>query len=387
MFIAIQIVFWLCVFLIFWANIGYGLSLKVLSRIFKKRQLKKDYEHLPTVTVMVVAHNEEKVIGQKLENLLELDYPREKLRLLVSSDNSTDATNSIVEEFIKAHPDTDLTLYCVKERKGKTNAQNEAQRTVTTEFLVMTDANAMLDKNCVKELMAAFASQDVSYVSGRLAYVNSGDAATASSESGYWSSDLKLREIESRIQTITAGNGAIYACRNSEYIYLDPIRCHDGNMPMHYAIHGKKALYNKDAVAFEKAGEVDKDEYKRKVRMSRGIIRAILPDIRILNVFRCKWYSYFYFGHRTCRYMLWLNHLLAYALNACLVLNPIYLVLFVCQNLFYFCAILQLIFKTKNKYLRLVFYYCMTVVAQWNGVYNILTGKAKPFWEKAETTR
>ena len=255
MFIAIQIVFWLCVFLIFWANIGYGLSLKVLSRIFKKRQLKKDYEHLPTVTVMVVAHNEEKVIGQKLENLLELDYPREKLRLLVSSDNSTDATNSIVEEFIKAHPDTDLTLYCVKERKGKTNAQNEAQRTVTTEFLVMTDANAMLDKNCVKELMAAFASQDVSYVSGRLAYVNSGDAATASSESGYWSSDLKLREIESRIQTITAGNGAIYACRNSEYIYLDPIRCHDGNMPMHYAIHGKKALYNKDAVAFEKAGK------------------------------------------------------------------------------------------------------------------------------------
>jgi len=235
--------------------------------------------------------------------------------------------------------------------------------------------------------MAAFATEDVSYVTGRLTYVNPGDSMTASSESGYWDSDLRSREIESRIQTITAGNGALYACRNSEYIYLDPIRCHDGNMPMHYAIHGKKALYNKDAVAYEKAGEVDEDEYKRKVRMCRGILRAILPDIRILNVFRCKWYSYFYFGHRTCRYLLWINHLLVYVLNALLVLHPVYFVLFVLQNLFYFCALLQLIFKTKNKVLRMIFYYCMTVVAQWNGVFNILTGKAKPFWEKAETTR
>lgn len=387
MFIAIQIIFWICAFLIFWAMVGYPVSLKVLSKIYKKRELKKDYSHLPTVTVMVVAHNEEKVIREKLENICELDYPRDKISFLISSDNSTDATNEITQAFIEEHPEADMRLFCVKERKGKTNAQNEAQREVTSEFLVMTDANAMLDKNAVKELMAAFAAEDVSYVTGRLTYVNPGDSMTASSESGYWDSDLRSREIESRIQTITAGNGALYACRNSEYIYLDPIRCHDGNMPMHYAIHGKKALYNKDAVAFEKAGEVDEDEYKRKVRMCRGILRAILPDIRILNVFRCKWYSYFYFGHRTCRYLLWINHLLVYVLNALLVLHPVYFVLFVLQNLFYFCALLQLIFKTKNKLLQMIFYYCMTVIAQWNGVFNILTGKAKPFWEKAETTR
>lgn len=387
MFIAIQIVFWICAFFIFWAMVGYPVSLKILSKLFGKRELKKDYSHLPTVTVMVVAYNEEKVIREKLENICELDYPRDKISFLISSDNSTDATNEITEEFIKSHPEVDMRLFCVKERKGKTNAQNEAQREVTTEFLVMTDANAMLEKNSVKELMAAFTSEDISYVTGRLTYVNPGDSLTARSEAGYWNRDLKMREIESSIQTITAGNGALYACRNAEYIYLNPMRCHDGNMPMHYAIQGKRAIYNKDAVAFEKAGEVDEDEYKRKVRMRRGLIRSILPDIRILNVFRCKWYSYFYFGHRTCRYLLWINHLLVYVLNALLIFHPLYFVLFALQNLFYLCALIQFIFKTKNRFLRMIFYYCMTVVAQWNGVFNILTGRAKPFWEKAETTR
>lgn len=166
--LAFIILYFISVFIIFWAMLGYPMSMKLIDRIYKKRTLKKDYSHQPTVTVMVVAHNEEKVILDKLNNIIELNYPQDKIQFLIASDNSTDKTNEIVNEFIKLHPEKNIRLYEVKTRKGKTNAQNEAQKIVTTEFLVMTDANSILDRDAVKELMAAFTSNDIAYVCGKL---------------------------------------------------------------------------------------------------------------------------------------------------------------------------------------------------------------------------
>ena len=207
-------------------------------------------------------------------------------------------------------------------------------------------------------------------------------------ENTYWDSDTTLRKIESDIQTITAGNGAIYACRNADYYDFDPIKCHDGNMPRHYALNNKRALYNPDAIAYEKAGEVIEDEFKRKVRMSRGILGNILPDIRILNVFKYKWFSYFYFGHRTCRYLLWISHLIILISNILLIQESwFYLLTFTGQMLFYMLALVKTITKINNELINLVYYYVITIIAQWVGVFNILTGLAKPFWEKAESTR
>lgn len=380
-------IFYFSAFLIFWAMIGYPISLKILRNIYKNRKLVKDYTYQPTVTVMVVAHNEEKVIRDKLENIINLDYPKEKINFLIASDNSTDDTNKIVLNFIE-HSNYKIRLFKVKQRKGKTNAQNEAQKTVDSEILVMTDANSIMKRDSIKELVAAFTSKEVSYVSGRLEYINKNHSDVTNSENTYWDSDTQLRKIESDIQTITAGNGAIYACRNNEYHDFDPIKSHDGNMPRYYALKGKKALYNEDAIAYEKAGEVVEDEFKRKVRMNRGILRNILPNLRILNVFKYKWFSYFYFGHRTCRYLLWISHLVLFLSNAFLIQEALfYKVIFIGQMLFYLLALVKFLTKSTNKYLTLPYYYCVTLLAQWVGVYNIITGKAKPFWEKADSTR
>jgi glycosyltransferase involved in cell wall biosynthesis len=384
----INLFFYLSAFIIFWAMVGYPLSLKVLKRIYKNRTLKKDFNYQPTVSLMVVAHNEEKVIQEKLENIIRLDYPRDKIEFLVASDNSTDKTNDIVRDFIDNNPDYRIRLFEVKQRKGKTNAQNEAQKTVESEILVMTDANSMLESNSIRELISAFTSDEICYVSGRLVIINKDFSDVTSSENTYWDSDTKLRKIESDLQTITAGNGAIYACRNIEYYDFDPIKSHDANMPRYYALKGKKALYNPDAKAFEKAGEIIEDEFKRKVRMNRGILRGILPDIRILNVFKYRWFSYFYLGHRTCRYLLWLSHLIVFLTNALLMNDHgFYLVTFFGQILFYLLAIFKVMTKSNNKCLSLIYYYCVALYAQWMGVYNMVTGKTKPFWEKAESTR
>ncbi|HZK54062.1 MAG TPA: glycosyltransferase family 2 protein [Desulfosporosinus sp.] len=386
--LTLRILFYTSGFIIVWAMVGYPLSLKLIGRIYKDRQLKKNYLHQPTVTVMVVAHNEEKVIFEKLNNILELDYSQDKIQFLVSSDNSTDNTNDIVRQFIKEHDDKDIRLFEVQARKGKTNAQNEAQKRVTTEYLVMTDANSIMDKNAIKELMAAFTSTDIAYVTGRLSIINQGVSDVSSSEASYWDSDLATRELEGRIQTITAGNGAIYACRTSDYHDFNSIECHDSAMPPFFALQGKRAICNHDAVAYEKAGEVIEDEFGRKVRMSRIILDQILPDISILNIFKYKWFSYFYIGHRTCRYLLWISHLVVFVANAFLITqSSFYAATFAAQVLFYLLGIIRAVTKTNNKQLTMIYYYCVTIAAQWVGVYNILTGHAKPFWEKAESTR
>src|SRR5690606_34213326 len=123
------------------------------------------------------------------------------------------------------------------------------------EYLVMTDANSLFSKDAVKELMAAFTEEDIAYVTGKLTITNDLVSDISNSEKSYWDSDLAIREIEGRIQTITAGNGAIYACRTKDYYDFDPIECHDSAMPTHFALQGKRAICNHDAVAYEKAGE------------------------------------------------------------------------------------------------------------------------------------
>ncbi|TJY42760.1 glycosyltransferase family 2 protein [Cohnella pontilimi] len=381
-------VFYISCFIIFWAMIGYPISLKLIGKFYKTRQLIKDYSHQPTVTIMVVAHNEEKVILEKLNNLLQLDYPQEKMEILVSSDNSTDRTNEVVRQFIEEHKNKKIRLFEVKERKGKTNAQNEAQKTVTTEYLVMTDANSLMDKKAVKELLAAFTSIEIAYVTGKLSIVNQDASDVSSSEGRYWQSDLAIRELEGRIQTITAGNGAIYACRTNDYYDFDPIQCHDSAMPLFFALQGKRAICNHDAIAYEKAGENIEDEFGRKVRMNRVILKHIFPNIRIFNFFKFNWFSYFYFGHRTCRYLLWISHLSVFIANACIVQQSwFYTMAFIGQLAFYVLAIIQVIAKTKIKAFVLFFYYCVTVAAQWVGIYKIFLGKTTPFWEKAQSTR
>lgn len=383
-----RILFYISGFIIVWAMIGYPISLKLIAKLFKNKSLQKDYSHQPTVTIMVVAHNEEKVILEKLNNIIKLNYPQEKIEFLIASDNSIDGTNEIVKCFIQKHKYLSIRLHEVETRKGKTNAQNEAQKFVKTEYLVMTDANSIMHKDSVKELMAAFSSDDISYVSGKLSIVNQQSTDVSNAEASYWDSDMAIREIEGNMQTITAGNGALYACRNNDYYDFDPIQSHDSAMPPFYALRGKRAIANHDAIAYEKAGESVGDEFSRKVRMNRIILKQILPNVRILNVFKYRWFSYFYFGHRTCRYLLWISHLIVFVFNALLLQESLlYKLTFGVQLLFYTLALIKVFTKSKNKYLTLVYYYCVTIFAQWIGVYNMLSGKSKPFWEKAETTR
>lgn len=386
--LTLKLIWWISAFVIFEAMIGYPLSLWLLNKILHIKENKKDLSYEPTVAVMVVAHNEEKVIEAKLNNLLEIDYPQEKLEFLIASDFCTDNTDKIVENFIASHPGVKIRLHKSEKHLGKTNAQNETQTFCASEILVMTDANAMFDKHAVRELVSFFATPDVAYVCGQLKYVNAGENATAASEGLYWKLDLMCRHIESKLQTITAGNGSIYAVRNKEYVKISPIEGHDSKLPRTYALQQKRALYNPQAISYEKAGENNADELKRKIRMNQRLWVGIFPDIRILNIFKYRWFSYFYFGHRTCRYLLWITHLIVLLVNIPLFSQAWWwrFTLFA-QVLFYIIALWGWFTKSRNRLVRITTYYSMTILSQWLGTVRGLTGQAKSTWEKAESTR
>lgn len=384
--ITVKILFWISIFMIFWANIGYPISILILGKIIKRKN-KTIVNNEKSISIIITAHNEEKIIQQKLENVISLDYPKEKVEIIVTSDNSTDKTNEIVKEFIKNHPTENIKLYKVKKRMGKTNAQNEAVKIAQNDILVMTDANAIIKNDAIRELVKSF-SENISYVTGKLEYINGDLSETSNSEKQYWDLDTKIRDIESNIQTITAGNGALYACIRKEYYNFKPIQCHDSAMPLYYALNGKRAIANHKAIAYEKAGENTKDEYKRKVRMSRIVLSSILPSIKILNVFKYKWFPYFYLGHRTSRYLLWFNHIMLLITNLVLYnQGKIYIISLIFQSIFYIIAIAKQLTNLNNTIINIIYYYCMTIIAQTKGVINTIIGKNKPFWEKAESTR
>lgn len=384
----IKVIWWLSAFIIFWTMIGYPLFLLLIDKILKRPEHEKSFDYCPSVSVMVVAHNEEKVIRNKLENLISMDYPKEKYSVVVTSDFSTDKTNELVEEFIREHSEHDIILHKTINHSGKTNAQNEAHKKVKSEILVMTDANTVFDKNAIRELVAGFADDDVMYVCGSTVYINKSQNITAETENTYWDIDSKCRDIESRLQTITAGDGNIYACRTKWYKDIPLIECHDSSFPVMCALEGHRAIYNPKAISYEKAGENNKDEYKRKVRMNRNLFHNILPSIKILNIFKYKWFTVFWLGHRTCRYLLWITHFLVLAGCAFMICeNAFWLLLLIGQVVFYLIALLGKRYSHKNKIVRFIHYYVMTVASQWHAVYNILSGKTKATWSKAESTR
>ncbi|MBS4534481.1 glycosyltransferase family 2 protein [Clostridium sp. D2Q-14] len=383
-----KVLLWASIFLIFYSFIGYPISLIMLNKIIKKKSIEKDSNLTPFVSVIIPAHNEEDVIEDKLKNLISLNYPKNLMETIIASDNSTDSTNQIVEKFIEENKEYDINLYKVNKRQGKTNAQNEAVKIAKGDILMFSDANAMLDRDSVQQLVSSFVSKDIIYVTGRLRYVNNIKKASSEAENRYWNYDLTMRKIESDIQTITAGNGAIYAIRKSEYIDFDPIRCHDSAMPLYAGINNKRAIYNENALAYEKAGETSQDEFKRKVRMFRGILRAIFETPKKYNIIKNGWFSYFYFGHRTLRNSLFILHIICFIMNLLVIKQSIfYNLIFFMQCLFYFLALSKKFFGFENKLFYYPYYYSMTLIAQLVGAINQLTGKSKPFWEKAESTR
>ncbi len=256
----LKTLFWGSVGALAWTHVGYPVAAAAAARL-RPRPVRKDESYEPDVTVIVAAHNEETVIERRVENLLELDYPREKLRIVVASDASDDRTDELVEAVATREPHVRL-LACP--RGGKVAAQNLAVRETEGDVVAFSDANATWAPDALRRLVANLADPEVGYVCGRLRL----ETADGSNQEGlYWRYELWLREQESRFGSVTGGNGSIYALQRNDYVEVDPRFGHDLALPYLMVQRGRRAVYEPLAVAFEKPTPTNETEYRRKVRM------------------------------------------------------------------------------------------------------------------------
>jgi len=267
--VLLKAAFWGSLGALAWTHAGYPVAAAALARL-RPRPIRKD-DATPDVSVIVAAHDEEDVIARRVANLLELDYPADRLQIVVASDGSTDRTDDIVEELAAKAPN--VTLLRV-ERAGKATAQNRAVAETDSEVVAFSDANSRWEPDALRKLVRSFGDPEVGYVCGQLR-LESADGA--SQEGLYWRYELWQRESESTIGSITAGNGAIYGVRRSDYLgWDDPYIGHDFGLPFRLVQRGRRAVYEPDAVAWEKPAAGIEDEYERKVRMMTRSWRPLL---------------------------------------------------------------------------------------------------------------
>jgi cellulose synthase/poly-beta-1,6-N-acetylglucosamine synthase-like glycosyltransferase len=326
----------------------------------------RDEAMLPVVAVVVTAHDEESVIERRIENLRALDYPPEKLELVVTSDASTDQTDALAEAAgarVVRNP-----------RGGKVAAQNNAVRQTTGEILVFSDANCTWAPDALRKLVRAFADPAVAYVCGRLNIV--GDDGR-NKEGVYWRYELALRADESRIDSVTGGNGSIYAVRREDYVEVDPRFGHDLSFPYLMVQRGKRAVYEPEANAYEKATPTSEDEYRRKVRMFEHCW-AIVLEGKMLRGLR-PLYLVEVLSHRHLRYASGVLHLLLLASSIALVDHGVIYAVALGLQLGILAA--ALFGVSLPRYYVLVTW--ATVVALW----NYLRRGVPSTWEVAEGTR
>jgi cellulose synthase/poly-beta-1,6-N-acetylglucosamine synthase-like glycosyltransferase len=403
---ALEIVFWLSVALIVWTQIGYALVIAMLARLlapapraavttWQRRRRRparavanppKDAEvESPSVSLIVAAHNEQAVIGAKVANALALDYSRGLLEVIVACDGCTDATAEYARD---AGADLVLEL----PRGGKIAAQDVAVERSRGEIVAFSDANALWEPRALHELVAAFGDPHVGYACGQVRFVRATDDVkgrhATNQEGVYWRYEMALRERESRLSSITAGNGAIYATRRESYIVVDPIMGHDLSFPFNMVKRGWRAVYVPSARVTEKMVPSIEGELARKRRMMSHTWPIVLRGGMLSPRGYTPGYALMILSHRALRYCTPFLHLLALAVNVALVVGGApspYEITLDLQIVLLAAAGLGGVLRIRV--LLIARYYVLTTASLAVGLWDWLRHGTAASWEAAEGTR
>jgi len=393
---ALEILFWLSVALIVWTQAAYAPVLALVARVAAPRSGRGTGSPAaappstaplpstppPSVSLIVAAHNEQESIAAKVSNALALDYPRELLEVVVACDGCTDAT---AERARAAGADLVLEL----PRGGKIRAQDAAVERSTGAIVAFSDANALWEPGSLRALVAAFDEERVGYACGQVRFVRDDAGARATNQEGlYWRYEMALRALESRLSSVTAGNGAIYATRRCTYLVVDPVMGHDLSFPFNIVLRGSRAVYVPEALAVEKMVPSIEGEFARKRRMMSHtwpiVFRGGLLSLRGYP----PGYALMILSHRLLRYATPFLHALALAANVALVAvaaGPPYTITLVLQLALLAAAALGGVLHARS--LLVARYYVLTTAALALGLWDWLRHGTAATWEAAEGTR
>jgi cellulose synthase/poly-beta-1,6-N-acetylglucosamine synthase-like glycosyltransferase len=384
----LESIFWTCIFIVFYSYIGYGIIVffivKLNNILRKKTFFDPSYE--PEVTLIVPCFNEADFIEDKIQNSLTLDYPSKKLKLIFISDGSSDNTHEIINKY------PSIIALHENERSGKAAAMNRAMKFVTTPIVVFCDANTMLNKAAIKELVKHYQHEKVGAVTGEKRIVSSNkEGASTAGEGIYWKYESLLKQLDSDFYSVVGAAGELMSYRTNLYKELPTDTLLDDLMQsMQIAIDGYKVIYEKKAFATETASANVKEELKRKIRISAGAWQSIFRLGKAFNPFHNFKLFFAFISHRVLRWTLAPFSLLVLLIVNVLLapnVNAIYMIILVLQLAFYAFAIFGWYFENKRikvKVLFVPYYFFIMNLCVYLGLFRFLKGKQSVSWERAQ---
>ena len=382
----IECYFWICIFIIIYTYLGYGIVLLLLvtvKRLFKDNNAIISY-YQPNVTLLIAAYNEENYIKEKIANSLSLDYPKDKINFIIVTDGSDDKTPDIV----KSYPE--IRLMHRSERQGKIMAVERAMSEVHGEIVVFSDANAFLNRGAIKNLVQHFANEKIGVVAGEKRILNKKvDKAAGAGEGFYWKYESKLKKWDDELCSVMGAAGELFAIRTElfEPIPKDSL-IEDFYMSFRIIQKGYKIAYEPEAYTLEEPSASVNEELKRKIRIAAGGIQSIVRLKELLNPFKYGIITFQYISHRVLRWTLAPLALpIVFIANALLINHGLlYKSMFIGQVLFYLSALLGLLLEKKHIRIKLLFipyYFCMMNYAVYMGFWKFLKGSQSVLWEKS----
>ena len=336
--------FWLCLAIVVYTYVGYGLILYLLvfiKRLAIKAKPLADItdDCLPEVTLMVCAYNEEDIISEKMSNIHSLDYPADRLHLVWVTDGSTDNTNSI----LSAYPDVKIVFS--PERRGKSAALKHGIKEVSTEIVMMTDANTMLNPGAVREIVRLMQTPKVGCVSGEKKVMAKSDSDKAAQGEGlYWKYESTLKRLDSELYSAMGAAGELCVIRRQLMTDIpDDTLLDDFVISMEIVRMGYKIAYTSKAFAMEYGSADLHEESKRKRRIAAGGLQSSWRLRSLMNPLRHPVVAFQFVSHRVLRWTITPVCLFALIpLNTILVLSSegiIYTIIWILQILFYASAL------------------------------------------------
>jgi cellulose synthase/poly-beta-1,6-N-acetylglucosamine synthase-like glycosyltransferase len=374
--VLLEVVFWAAVGLLVYTHVGYPLLLRALVALRGSRPAPEASSELPSVSLIVAAHDEEEVIERKVRDALALDYPRSKLELIVADDGSTDRTAELARaagaDFVLQRP-----------RAGKVATLNAAVERSRGEVLAFSDANSFWERDSLRRLVERLAEPGVGYVCGQVRF----QAPDGDNQEGlYWRYELAVRSLESRLAGVTAGNGAINAVRRDAYVFLEPERGQDIALPFQLVKRGWRPVYEPAAVATERMAATIDTEFDRKRRMMTGSWGTMLAGGMLSPRGYGPLYALEIGSHRLLRYASPLLHLVALGANVALLgSGTVYAITLALQVALLVAAALGAVVPAAP--FRIARYYVAVTAASAAGLWDYLRRGVPVTWEKAEGTR
>ena len=389
----IEILFWVVSLAIIYSYVIYPLILILVSALVQcvrdtqytliKKERRIDISDSSSVTIVISAFNEESCIKERVENLLSMDYPAEKLNIFVASDGSTDNTNAILSSF----DDPRLSTFCFEENRGKINVLNDLMERVTSEVTVFSDANTVFEKDAVTQLVMSINQKNVGAVCGELVLVDahSGD----NKDNLYWKYEQVLKFHESRLDALLGANGGIYAIKTKFYIPLPSNTIIDDFcIVMNVARQNQSVVYTPEAKAIEEIAPSMREEANRRIRIGAGNYQAFARLTWLLNP-KYKWRWFSYISHKVMRWFV--PHFMIISLSTNFALlwhsHSIYTYVFSAQVAFYCLWLLGSLKLLKNipivsGLVSLITFFVSMNISLFRGYIRYLTSNLSATWQR-----